>query len=356
MTARPVRTRLLPCIALVAVAAFTVAGCGSDSDDSGSTKSSKDDKTLVVYSGREKKLVDPLYERFEEETGINLEVRYADSPEMAAQLLEEGDKSPADVFYSQDAGAIGAVEDLLSDLPAGVADQVPAEYRDDKGRWTGVTGRIRTLVYNTDELEKSDLPSGVLGVTDPKWKGKIGVAPTNASFIAFVSALRLAEGEDAAREFLEGLVANEAKIYPKNGPIVDAVAKGEVQIGLVNHYYIYEKLANDANAPVANHFFQDGDVGNLVNVSAIGILKTASHRKEAEQLVDFMVHDGQDFIVEEAPEREYPLVVSADIASNPRYKELPPLDATEGPDVDLSDLGAELEKSVQLIRESGLAT
>ncbi len=359
MSPRTTLPRVATAVALTALAALVAAGCGSDSDDSGS-KGSKADSgskdTLVVYSGREKKLVDPLYKRFEEETGIDLEVRYADSPEMAAQLLEEGENSPADVFYSQDAGAIGAVEELLTDLPAGVADQVPAEYRDDKGRWTGVTGRIRTLVYNTDELEESDLPGSVLDVTDPKWKGKIGVAPTNASFIAFVSALRLAEGDDAARKFLEGLVANDAQIYPKNGAIVDAVAKGEVEIGLVNHYYIYELLANDEDAPVANHFFEDGDVGNLVNVSAIGILKTAKHTQEAEQLVDFMVHDGQDFIVEEAPEREYPLVVSTDIANNPRYRELPPLDATEGPDVDLSDLGAELEATVALIQESGLAS
>jgi iron(III) transport system substrate-binding protein len=359
MTPLPVSRRAIARVATLAVAAFVATGCGSDSDDSGSTDTKADSGSkdaLVVYSGREKKLVDPLYKRFEDETGIDLEVRYADSPEMAAQLLEEGDKSPADVFYSQDAGAIGAVEDLLADLPAGVADQVPAEFRDDKGRWTGVTGRIRTLVYNTDELKESDLPASVLGVTDPKWKGRIGVAPTNASFIAFVSALRLAEGDDAAREFLEGLVENDAKIYPKNGAIVDAVAAGEVEIGLVNHYYIYELLANDEEAPVANHFFEDGDVGNLVNVSAIGILKGAEHPEEASKLVEFMVHDGQDFIVEEAPEREYPLVVSTDIANNPRYKELPPLDSTEGPDVDLSDLGAELQETVALIRESGLAS
>jgi iron(III) transport system substrate-binding protein len=129
-----------------------------------------------------------------------------------------------------------------------------------------------------------------------------------------------------------------------------------VQIGLVNQYYLNEKLAQDPDAPVANHFFEDGDVGNLVNVSAIGILATAKHRKAAERLVDFMVHDGQEFIVDEAPEREYPLVVSEDIARNARYKELPPLDSVQGPDIELSDLGAKLESTVAMIREAGLTS
>jgi iron(III) transport system substrate-binding protein len=354
----PARRRAVVALtALVAVAAIA-AGCGSDDDSKESGSKADASKTeLVVYSGREKKLVDPLYQRFEDENpDIDLKVRYADSPAMAAQLLEEGEHSPADVFYSQDAGAIGAIEELLAPLPDGVADEVPATYRDNKGRWTGVTGRIRTLVYNTDEVSQSELPDSVLDVTDPKWKGRIGIAPTNASFIAFVSALRLAKGDDAAKEVLEGLAKNEPKFYEKNAPVVDAAASGEVQIGLVNHYYLYEKLAQDPDAPVANHFFEDGDVGNLVNVSAIGILATAKHRKAAERLVDFMVHDGQEFIVDEAPEREYPLVVSEDIAGNARYKELPPLDSVQGPDIELSDLGAKLESTVAMIREAGLTS
>ncbi|MCW2926322.1 MAG: Iron transporter substrate-binding protein [Thermoleophilia bacterium] len=348
--------RALAVAATLVFAATVAAGCGNDDSDSKSGSKADSGTKLVIYSGREKKLVDPLYKEFERSSGIDLEVRYAESPAMAAQLLEEGDKSPADVFYSQDAGAIGAVEELLAPLPDGIADEVDAQYRDNKGRWTGVTGRIRTLVYNTDELKEGDLPDSVLGVTDPKWKGKIGVAPTNASFIAFVSALRLDKGDDAAKDFLEGLVANEPKIYEKNGPIVDAVSKGEVQIGLVNHYYLYERLAEDPDAPVANHFFEAGDVGNLVNVSAMGILKTSEHKEAARKLIDFMLHDGQRFIVEEAPEREYPLVVTEEIESNERYTELPPLDQNEGPDVELSDLGAELETTVGFIRDSGLTS
>ncbi len=355
---RPTR-RLVATVATLAVAALVVAGCGSNNDDSGSSKDSADSGSkdaLVVYSGREKELVEPLYERFEEESGIDLEVRYADSAAMAAQLQEEGDRSPADVFYSQDAGAIGAIESLLAELPAELVANVPAKYRDSAGRWTGVTGRVRTLVYNTDALKEADLPTSVFGVLEPEWKGKVGVAPTNASFIAFVTAMRLELGEDRTREFLEGLVANDAQIYEKNGPIVDAVGKGEVEVGLVNHYYLWERLEKDADLPIANHFFAPNDIGNLVNTSAIGILASAEHREEAEQLVEFMLTEGQEFIVNDAPEREYPLSVTTDIANNERYRELPALDSIKAPDVDLSDLGGELEATVQLIRESGLGS
>ncbi len=360
MTPRPAPRRTLArlsTLAIVAIAATIVAGCASD--DEGSSNDSAESGSsdaLVVYSGREKEIVEPLYERFEEETGIDLEVRYADSAAMAAQLQEEGDRSPADVFYAQDAGAIGVIEPLLAELPAELVADVPAQFRDRQGRWTGVTGRVRTLVYNTDEYSETDLPESVFGVLEPEWKGKVGVAPTNASFIAFVTAMRLELGDERTKEFLEGLVENDAQIYEKNGPIVDAVGKGEVEVGLVNHYYLWERLEKDADLPIANHFFAPNDIGNLVNTSAIGILASADNRDAAEQLVQFMLTEGQEFIVNDAPEREYPLSVTTDIASNERYRELPSLASIKAPDVDLSNLGEELEATVALIRESGLGS
>lgn len=347
--------RFVTAVATLTFAALIASGCGSNDD--GADVSGKDDKdALVVYSGREKELVEPLYERFEQESGIDLEVRYADSAAMAAQLQEEGDRSPADVFYAQDAGAIGAVEALLAELPAELVANVPAKYRDSEGRWTGVTGRVRTLVYNSDELEASDLPTSVFGVLEPEWKGRVGVAPTNASFIAFMTAMRLELGDERAKEFLEGLVANDAQIYEKNGPIVDAVGKGEVEVGLVNHYYLWERLEGDPDLPIANHFFAPNDIGNLVNTSAIGILASSEHTENARKLVEFMLGEGQEFIVNDAPEREYPLSVTTDIAANERYNELPALESIKAPEVDLSDLGAELEATVAMIRESGLGS
>lgn len=351
---RRVLRRLLSSAAVVGVA-LSIAACGSDGASSAEDDTSSED-ALVVYSGREKELVEPLYERFEDETGIDLEVRYAGSAGLAAQIEEEGDRSPADVFYAQDAGAIGSIEELLAELPGELLDQVPAQFRDRDGRWVGVTGRVRTLVHNTDEVEESELPSTVFGVLDPQWNGRVGVAPTNASFIAFMTAMRLELGDERAREFLDGLVENDAQVYEKNGPIVDAVGKGEVEVGLVNHYYLYERLAKDPELPIANHFFEAGDIGNLVNTSAIGILEGSERADDARRLVEFMLDEGQVYIVEDAPEREYPLSADQDLRSNPRYRELPPLEEIQAPDVDLSELGDELEATVDLIRESGLGS
>jgi iron(III) transport system substrate-binding protein len=346
-------------LAILSTAALALgaAGCGSSDGDSASKKtdSAQDTKTLVVYSGREKELAEPIYAAFTKETGIKVEARYGESAAMAAQLQEEGDRTPADVFYSQDAGAIGVVEDMLTKLPAGTTEVSPL-LRDKAGRWTGVTARVRTLVYNTDELKEADLPTSVTGVTDPKWKGRIGVAPTNASFIAFISAMRLQDGDAATKKFLQGLAANEPKIFEKNGAIVDAVGSGEIQIGLVNHYYLYEKLEQDPELPIANHYFAKGDIGNLVNVSAVGILKGAKHADEAKQFVDYMLASGQELVANELAEREYP-VVEAEVEGNERYEELPPLaDVLTAQKVDLSQLGDELKDTVALIAESGLAT
>ena len=333
-----------------------VAGCGSDDGDNGTSSSADAAKTrnLVVYSGREKELAEPIYEAFTKETGIEVEARFADSAALAAQLQEEGDRSPADVFYAQDAGVMGAVSGQLAKLPADSIKDVAEQLRDSDGRWAGVTARARVLAYNTEEVKEGDLPTSVLDMTDPRWKGMIGVAPTNASFIAFVSALRLQVGDAAARKFLEGLKANDARIYEKNGAIVDAVGSGEIKVGLVNHYYLYEKLGVDADLPIANHYFAPGDTGSFVNVSAVGILESAEHSDEAQEFVEFLLGSGQELVVTDLAEREYP-VIEAAVADNERYQELPPLDELLAEqEIALSELGAELEATVALIDEVGL--
>lgn len=330
-----------PLAAVLVVFAAALAGCGSSDDTTDSNK-------LVVYSGREAELVEPLYKKFEQESGLDVEVRYGESPELAATLMEEGENSPADVFYAQDAGAIGAVEDQLQALPDGVSEKVEERFRDTNGRWTGVTGRARVLAYNTDELEAGDLPASVLGLTDPKWKGRIGIAPGNASFQAFVTGMRESLGDEKTKQWLEDMKRNDVKTYEKNGQTVEAVAKGEIDAGLVNHYYLYEIKAEDPDAPVANHFFENGDPGTLVNVSAAGILASAPNKANAEKLIAFLMNEGQTFFAEEAAEREYPLV-----AGTPQPAGLPPLDEVKGPEVELSEFGDKLPASVTMIEAVG---
>lgn len=326
--------------ALAVLAAALAAGCGGDDNGSG---------PLTVYSGREEELVAPLLDRFTEQTGIDIDVRYGDSAELAATIAEEGGNSPADVFFAQDPGSLGAIGAQLEQLPDDVLDRVDARYRDDGGNWVGTSGRSRVLVHNTDRVPDAELPSSVFDLTDPAWKGRIGIAPTNASFQAFVTAMRLSAGDDRTRQWLEGLKANDPKTYEKNTPIVEAVAAGEVDVGLVNHYYLYLVKEEQPDAPIANHFFAAGDPGALVSVAGAGVLESSDQREDAERFVAFLLSDeSQRFYVEEAEEAEYPLV-----AGIPAKDGLPPLDDLAGPDVELSSFGAELETTVEMLRETG---
>lgn len=326
-------------VALTAVVAIA-AGCGGNGSQSG---------PLTVYSGREEELVKPLLEQFERTTGIKVDVRYGDSAELAATIAEEGGNSPADVFFAQDPGSLGAVEAQLAELPQATLDRVAERFRDTGGRWVGTSGRTRVIAYNTDALGEDQVPDSVFDLTDPVWKGKIGIAPTNASFQAFVTAMRLSAGDEKTRQWLVDLKRNDPKTYEKNTPIVEAVAAGEIEIGLVNHYYLYLVKAERPDAPVANHFLAQGDPGALVSVAGVGVLATSDRQDDARKLVDFLLSDdGQRFYTESAEEAEYPLV-----AGIPARDGLPPLDQLEGPNVDLSAFGGELEKTLELLRRTG---
>jgi iron(III) transport system substrate-binding protein len=329
--------------ALVALA----AGCGGD-DGAGSGG------PLTVYSGREEELVAPLFERFEEETGIDVEVRYGDSAELAATIAEEGGNSPADVFFAQDPGSLGAVEaqGLLGQLPDSILDRVNERFRDPDRHWVGTSGRVRVVVYNTDEVSTDELPQSVLDVVEPKWKGKIGIAPTNASFQAFVSAMLLQRGEDATRDWLRQLKENDPKLYEKNTPIVEAAAAGEIEIGLVNHYYLYLVKEEQPDAPVANHFLSGDDPGALVSVAGAGVVEGSDQEDAARRFVEFLLSDdAQRFYVDEAEEAEYPLVEGIDPKEG-----LPALEELGGPQLKLDDLGPQLERTLALLNEVGFTT
>jgi iron(III) transport system substrate-binding protein len=323
------------------VLAAVAAGCGGGSDD-----------PLTVYSGREEELVAPLFEMFTEETGIDVEVRYGDSAELAATIAEEGGNSPADVFFAQDPGSLGSVEAELAELPQETLERVEPGFRDAEDRWTGTSGRSRVFAYNTDALAEDEVPDSVFDLTDSKWKNRIGIAPTNASFQAFVTAMRLSAGEDAARQWLLDLRENEPKEYESNTPIVEAVAADEIDLGLVNHYYLYLVKEEQPDAPIANHFLEAGDPGALVSVAGAGVLSSTDQQDDAERFVEFLLSEaGQRFYVDAAEEAEYPLIEGIEPKEG-----LPALDELRGPDVDVSSFGAEHEATVELLRETGYLT
>ena len=332
---------------LLGALALMLAACGGNDSGSG-------DGTLTIYSGREEELVGPLIEKFEARSGTKVEVRYGDSAELAATMAEEGDNSPADVFFAQDPGSLGAVEErgLLAELPESALERVPERFRDPDGRWVGTSGRVRVIAYNTEELSEDEVPDSVFDLTDPRWKGKIGFPPTNASFQAFVTAMRLSQGEEKTREWLEGIKANDPKLYERNTPVVEAVAAGEIQLGLVNHYYLYLVKEEDPEAAVANHYPPGDDPGALVSVAGVGILEQSDDGDAAREFVDYLLsEEGQRFYVDEAEEAEYPVIEGVEPKEG-----LPPLDSIEGPDVELSQFGAELERTLELLNEVGFTT
>jgi iron(III) transport system substrate-binding protein len=306
--------------------------------------------SLIVYSGREEALVGDVIEQFEEQSGVDVQVRYGDTAELGATILEEGQNSPADVFFAQDPGALGAVADAgaLRELPQGILERVPERFRSPEGNWVGTSGRARVVAYNTEALSEEDLPDSILDFTDPEWRGRIGWAPTNGSFQAFVTALREIEGEAAAREWLLGIEENEPLAYPDNSATLEAVASGEVEVGFVNHYYLYRALEEQGgDFGARNYNFPRGDVGNLVIVAGAGVLNTADNPGAAESFVEYLLsQEAQQYFADET--FEYPLIEGVYTAEG-----LPPLSDIESPDVDLGNLD-DLQGTLELLRRTGV--
>lgn len=371
MKIRRSRSRAL---AAVAVLALVIAACGNGddaepaADTDGATEEPADDDpaddpvedepaaddadfsdvTLTVYSGRNEELVGEILDQFTEATGIGLEVRYGDTAELAATILEEGDASPADLYFAQDAGALGAIEAAgrFATLPDDVLDLVDGRFHAPSGAWTGITGRARVIAYNTDMLSEDEVPDSVFDLTDPAWQGRIGWSPENGSFQSFVTAMRIEFGEDATREWLEGIIANDPIAFPNNTTAVEGVARGEAEVGLVNHYYLARFTAEDPDFPVANHFLP-GDIGGLVNVAGIGVLSTSEHQEAAFELVRYLLSvEVQEFFGQRTDALEFPLREGVD------SPELPTLESLGAPDVDLSQL-EDLQGTLQLLQEVG---
>ena len=341
-------------LALAAFASVSLAGCSAapaavenspTTTETATEQPLAEKSSITVYSGRKEKLVQSVIDQFTTETGITVEVRYAKSAEMAAQLLEEGDNSPADVFFSQDAGALGAVAKagMLIELPSEIMGLVPTEYSAADGKWVGVSGRARVIVYDPDKV--SEVPTSVFDLANAEWQGRIGIAPANASFQAFVTAMRILHGEEKTLEWLKAMKTN-AVMYPKNSAILKAVENKTVDAGLINHYYWFamSREIGVENMTSKLGYFKSKDVGNLINSAGVGIL---SDSNAARSFVEYLLSKtGQQYFVGETS--EYPLIpgVVAGV-------ELTPMDQIPAPEVDLSDLDS-LEVTLDLIREAGL--
>ena len=335
----PSAVRLALAAALIAAVGIAVSGCGED------------DPALTVYSGRAKSLVDPLLRSFAEDTGIPIQVKYAGSSAIAATILEEGDNTPADVVFLQDPGSLGALAQagFLERLPDELLERVDSRFRSPQGDWVGTTGRARTVVYNTSAIDpEMDLPDSIAGFVDPEWKGRVGWAPQNGSFQAFVTALRVQQGETAARRWLEDMRDNDARAYINNTSIVAAVARGEVDVGFVNHYYLERFLEEEGPGFGArNHFLGGGDPGALVLVAGAAILRQTDSSEAAAQFIEFLLSErAQRYFAEET--KEYPLAAGVQPLGD-----VPSLASLDSPDVDLGNL-RDLRGTQELLRKVGL--
>lgn len=302
---------------------------------------------LTLYSGRNARLIGPLLERFTRETGVEVQTRYGGTAELTATLLEEGAATPADLFLAQDAAALGALsrEGRFITLDDELLQRVDSRYRSMRSDWIGVSGRARVIVYNTDLITEDALPTTLREVTAPRYRGRFGIAPTNASLQAHLALYAAIEGEEALDELLEGLVANEPGRYEKNSPIVQAVMAGEIEWGLVNHYYLLNALREQPDAPAANWFMNGDATAGFVNLSGIGAI---SDDPRAVQLIEWLLEEtAQRYFAEET--FEYPLVDGI-----PADPSLPPLQMLSTPDIDFASVADRLERTLEQIDEAGL--
>ena len=339
-------------LALALVGSTVLAGCAASSPEPEAPEAELvSDGTFVLYSGRDEALVQPLIDEFEATSEIEVEVRYGNTAELAALLIEEGEATPAQVYLSQDAGALGALSNagLFSALPSDVAEAVPAGFTSTDGTWVGVTGRARVIVYDAAELAAADVPTSVDAFTDPEWNGRFGIAPSNASFQAFVTAYRVLNGEEAADAWVAGIAANNPQIFDNNRAILAAANDGVIDAGLINHYYWFAQAAESGvdSMRAQLSYPAAGDPGSIVNVSGAGILTNGATDADALEFVRYLLStDAQEYFV--AQTFEYPLVAGVDAPEG-----LPELDSLVNPDLDLADLDT-LADTQALLAQYGL--
>ena len=333
------RYRLLLVVSLL-VAALSLSACAA----LGLTQEPAS-QTLTIYSGRNENLVGPVIERFAEETGIAVEVRYGRTAELAATILEEGDNTPADVYWPQDPGGLGALEHRFAPLPDDILAQVDPRFRSDQGLWVGISGRARVVSYNTERVAPEDLPDDIWGFTEPEWRGRVGWAPANASFQAMVTAMRVTWGEEETGRWLEAMFANDPVMYPNNSSQLVAVGAGEVDAVLVNHYYLYGILREQGDDfPVRNHHLAGGPE-SVILVAGVGILEGTAQQEAAERFVAFLVSsEMQQYFADQT--FEYPVVAGIET-----HELLVPLAEIDEPGLDMDGM-ADLSGTLDLLRRT----
>ena len=289
----------------------------------GACGSSRGGNSITVYSGQHEQTTAMLVAAFERMTGIGVNLRSGDEASLANEILQEGSSSPADVFYSENSPALETLREhgLLAPVARATLAAVPARYSSPTGDWVGVSARVSALVYNTSQIAASELPSSVLELAEPRWKGKLGFTPSETDFQPLITAIAKRYGPATAQRWLTGMRAN-GRVYPNAETLLRQINAGESAIGPINHYYWY-RLRDElgqAGMHSALHYFAPGDVGELVSISGAGVLSSSSHRTAAQRFLAFLVSPAGQETIAHSHSYEYPL--RPGVAASPA---LPPL-------------------------------
>ena len=317
----------------------------------GGTCAGSNGREVTVYSGRTENLIGPTLEAFACETGTEVAVRWGSSTDLALLLAEEGDRTTADVFLSRSPGPVGFLESdaLLGSIDADVLALVEPESRSKSGTWVGFSGRKRVLVHNIDAVPANDLPESVFDLTDERYRGRVAIPATNGSFVDWFTVFRDLYGSDVASQWLNDMVANDARYYPNNRSIVEAAGRGEIDMGLVNHYYQYQEAAAAGDRHrAANHDLADDDIGSLLIITAATITASSDNGQAANDLIAYLLSEPvQRYFSQQT--FEYPLAAGVEPADI-----LPPLKALEIGSVDFDALGGGFAETIALIEASGI--
>jgi len=304
--------------------------------------------SLTLYNGQHKEVGEAVAKAFEAKTGIHVNVRKGSSNQLASQVVEEGERSPADVIYSEESPPLNKLgeQGLLAQTDTATLAVLPKEYVASNGTWIGITARVRVVAFNPKLVAEKDLPTSVLEFSQPQWQGKIGFVPTSGAFQEQAVAIIKLHGMDAAEEWLTGLRAF-GKVYSNNMVALKAVENGEVAAVLANNYYWFALQRERGQLDSKLHYFTNGDAGGLITVSSAAVLKSSKHPKEAQQFLAYMAsEEGQRVITQTTA--EYPL--HKGMESN---RGLKPFSELNPPRVTPADLG-NAEQALELERDVGL--
>jgi iron(III) transport system substrate-binding protein len=307
---------------------------------------------LTLYSAQHPQVDAMLMAAFTKQTGINVQVREGEGPDVASQIIQEGPDSPADVFFTENSPELNLLDEkgLLAPVDKTTLAQVPARYSAADGNWLGVLARENVLAWNPSLIKQSELPASLLDLAKPEWKGKLGFAPSDSDFLPLVSAVIKQYGKEKALAWLEGLKAN-GTVYQDDEGAVAAVARGSVAVAIINNYYWY-RLETDLGPTKIDskvYHFRNGDIGGLINISGAAVLKSSKNQAAAQKFLAFLVSQpAQELLGKSEIDYEYPLKPGV-----PPNAKLTPFKDLQPPAINVSALGNDQEAGA-LLQQAGL--